>query len=98
MEQPGRLLTEEELSFYDEQGYVVVDGLLSKEEIERTKTFSAPVVTEITQATAFYPAEEYHQDFYQKNPIRYKFYRLTCGRDSRLAALWGDDGSHSERS
>ncbi len=70
----------------------------SKEDIERTKPFSAPVVTEITQATAFYPAEEYHQDFYQKNPIRYKFYRLTCGRDSRLAALWGDDGRHHERS
>ena len=65
----------------------------SKEEIERTKTFSAPVVTEITQAAAFYPAEEYHQDFYRKNPIRYKFYRLTCGRDSRLTALWGDDGT-----
>ena len=40
----------------------------SKEEIKRTKTFSAPLVTEITQATAFYPAEEYHQDFYQKEP------------------------------
>ena len=64
----------------------------SKAEIERTKTFSAPVVTEITQATAFYPAEEYHQDFYQKNPFRYKFYRLTCGRDSRLTTLWGDEG------
>ncbi len=63
----------------------------SKEEIKRTKTFSAPLVTEITQATAFYPAEEYHQDFYQKNPIRYKFYRFTCGRDARLATLWGDE-------
>ena len=63
----------------------------SKEEIKRTKTFSAPLVTEITQATAFYPAEEYHQDFYLKNPIRYKFYRFTCGRDARLATLWGDE-------
>ena len=63
----------------------------SKEEIKRTKTFSASLVTEITQATAFYPAEEYHQDFYQKNPIRYKFYRFTCGRDARLATLWGDE-------
>ena len=63
----------------------------SKEEIKRTKTFSAPLVTEITQATAFYPAEEYHQDFYRKNPIRYKFYRFTCGRDARLATLWGDE-------
>ena len=63
----------------------------SKEEIEQTKTFSAPIVTEITQATEFYPAEEYHQDFYRKNPIRYKFYRFTCGRDARLANLWGDE-------
>ena len=63
----------------------------SKEEIDRTKTFSEPIVTEITQATEFYPAEEYHQDFYRKNPIRYKFYRLTCGRDARLTELWGSD-------
>ena len=63
----------------------------SKEEIDRTKRFSAPIVTEITQATEFYPAEEYHQDFYRKNPIRYKFYRLTCGRDARLTELWGSD-------
>ena len=63
----------------------------SKEEIERTKTFSAPIVTEITQATEFYPAEEDHQDYYRKNPIRYKFYRLTCGRDARLTELWGSD-------
>lgn len=63
----------------------------SKEEIDRTKTFSAPIVTEITQATEFYPAEERHQDYYRKNPIRYKFYRLTCGRDSRLTELWGSD-------
>lgn len=61
----------------------------SREELDRTKTFHASIVTEITQATEFYPAEEYHQDFYRKNPIRYKFYRLTCGRDARLAELWG---------
>ncbi len=72
----------------DEQRELAV---ATKEEIERTKTFSAPVVTEITQAAAFYPAEEYHQDFYMKNPIRYKFYRFTCGRDARLATLWGTD-------
>jgi peptide-methionine (S)-S-oxide reductase len=49
-----------------------------------------PIVTEITDATTFYAAEEYHQDYYKKNPIRYKFYRTSCGRDARLKELWGD--------
>ncbi|MDD9819319.1 MAG: peptide-methionine (S)-S-oxide reductase MsrA [Nitrospira sp.] len=66
----------------------------SKEDIERTKTFSASIVTEITPATTFYPAEEYHQDFYTKNPIRYKIYRWNCGRDARLKELWGSAPSH----
>ena len=49
-----------------------------------------PIVTPITMATRFYAAEDYHQDYYKKNPIRYKFYRSGCGRDRRLKKLWGD--------
>ncbi len=48
------------------------------------------VVTEVTAFEAFYPAEDYHQDYYEKNPIRYKLYRKGCGRDRRLEELWGD--------
>lgn len=60
----------------------------SKITLEKTKPFDAPIATEITQATTFYPAEDYHQDFYKKNPVRYKYYRFSCGRDQRLARLW----------
>jgi peptide-methionine (S)-S-oxide reductase len=60
----------------------------SKQEIIASKNF-VQVVTQILPATTFYPAEEYHQKYYQKNPIRYKFYRQNCGRDQRLKQLWG---------
>ena len=53
--------------------------------------FDKPIVTEITMATAFYPAEGYHQDYYLKSPVKYKFYRWNCGRDARLQELWGSE-------
>jgi peptide-methionine (S)-S-oxide reductase len=61
----------------------------SKRAIEQSKRFSTPIVTQLTAASEFYPAEEYHQDFYKKNPIRYKYYKFTCGRAQRLETLWG---------
>jgi peptide-methionine (S)-S-oxide reductase len=61
----------------------------SKRAIEQSKRFSTPIVTQLTGASEFYPAEEYHQDFYKKNPVRYKFYKFTCGRAQRLETLWG---------
>ena len=58
--------------------------------LQTSKPFKAEIKTEITAAATFYPAEEYHQDYYMKNPVRYKFYRYNCGRDQRLEQLWGN--------
>jgi peptide-methionine (S)-S-oxide reductase len=64
----------------------------SKRAVE--KQLGKPVVVEITKAGPFYPAEEYHQDFYKKNPARYHSYRLGCGRDARLKDVWGASAGH----
>jgi peptide-methionine (S)-S-oxide reductase len=66
----------------------------SKRKIEESKRFAKTIQTQIVAATTFYPAEDYHQDFYKKNPQRYYTYRAGCGRDQRLQELWGKDAGH----
>ena len=60
----------------------------SKAALAKNKPFKGEIVTEITKASEFYAAEGYHQDYYQKNPVRYKFYKTGCGREARLKELW----------
>ncbi len=62
----------------------------SKSALEKSKPFKEGIVTPIVAAAEFWPAEDYHQDYYVKNPVRYAYYRTGCGRDARLKQLWGN--------
>ena len=64
-------------------------ALETEKQIQASGRLKKPIVTQIVPASTFYPAEEYHQDFYKKNPQRYHEYREGCGRDARLKELWG---------
>jgi methionine-S-sulfoxide reductase len=68
----------------------------SRRVLEQTKRFQQPIVTEIVLATQFYPAEEHHQKYHQKNRTLYEYYRWRCGRDRRLAEVWGTAPSGRE--
>ena len=63
--------------------------LAEAEKSQAATALSAPIATEILPAASFFPAEDYHQDYYQKNKLKYRFYRSRCGRDARLAEVWG---------
>ena len=66
----------------------------SRTALEKSKPFKATIVTPVEMAGTFYRAEDYHQKYYLKNPVRYKFYRSGCGRDMRLKELWGEKAGH----
>ncbi len=81
--------------FYDDQNQKM-RAEKSREELAKSGRFHKPIVTEIVKETSFYKAEDYHQDYYKKNPIRYKYYRYRSGRDQYLAKVWAHDKEPKE--
>jgi peptide-methionine (S)-S-oxide reductase len=77
--------------YHDERQRQLAES--SKQKLEKSGKLSGPIRTQIVMASKFFPAEEYHQDYYKKNPVRYKFYRFNCGRDKRLKEVWGDSAA-----
>lgn len=74
--------------YHDEEQKALAEESLKK--LEAEGRFDGAIVTEIVPAGRFWPAEEYHQDYYRNNPLRYSFYRANCGRDQYLERIWGD--------
>lgn len=73
--------------FYgNEEERIIAEGL--KKRFEKEVFEAGAIQTQILPAMPFYPAEDYHQDYYKKNPVRYKYYRWSCGRDARVKAVW----------
>jgi len=77
--------------FHDDEQRKLAEA--SKSALQKNKPFRGDIVTEITRASEFYPADVKHQDFYTKNPTHYRFYKAGCGREARLQQLWGKPGS-----
>jgi peptide-methionine (S)-S-oxide reductase len=73
--------------YHDEEQKRLAEA--SKKALEQSGRFKQPIVTEIAAVAPFYPAEEYHQDYYRKNPLRFNYYKFSCGRAKRLEQLWG---------
>ena len=81
--------------YLDEQQEKLAEA--SKKALRESGELNGKIYTEIVAAGQFWPAEEYHQDYYKKNPLRYKFYRFNCGRDGRLEDIWGDKAGWKPR-